>query len=158
MKKPVEDQTDPAWKRVKQTVTPLRPNSSKPATRKEFEALMRVKPEPRIKNTPQQNPPELNQDKKVRRGRVEIDKKIDLHDLTKVEAERALRRALVRAYNQNLKTLLVVTGKGVRLQGVLRQAFPKWMNDPDIRPIIASYSQAHIRHGGSGAWYIFLKR
>ncbi len=157
MKRPPDDNNDPTWKRVKQTVTPLRPHSSKPVTRREFEALIRVKPEPRIKKPSTAVPPDLNQDKKVRRGRVDIDRKIDLHDQTRQQAELTLKRGLIRAYNQNQKTILVITGKGARLDGVLRQAFPEWMKDGDIRPIIASFAQAHIRHGGSGAWYVFLK-
>jgi len=70
----------------------------------------------------------------------------------------ALRRTLIRAYNHNKTSVLVVTGKGIRGEGVLRRSFPGWINHADIRPLIAEFAPAHQRHGGGGAWYVFLKR
>ena len=78
--------------------------------------------------------------------------------MTQITAKAALHRAVIRAANRNHSCLLVVTGKGLRGEGVLRRNFPGWISDPAIRPLIASYSTAHIKHGGSGAWYVFLKR
>ena len=118
---------------------------------------MHVKPEPQRRAKPSKAPPDINQEKKIRRGKVDIDLTIDLHDQTRAKAETHLKRSLIRAYNRNHKTVLVITGKGARLDGVLRNAFPGWMSDTNLRPIIASYAPAHIRHGGSGAWYVFLK-
>lgn len=96
-------------------------------------------------------------DKKTRRGKVDIDTRIDLHGLTVPQGFEALRRTIIRAYNQNLHCVLVITGKGVRGQGLLRQSFPLWLQHPDINPVIAEYSPAHLLHGGNGAWYVFLK-
>jgi DNA-nicking Smr family endonuclease len=67
--------------------------------------------------------------------------------------------ALHRASNRGQRCVLVVTGKGgVNHRGVLRRMFPIWLTAPDIRPLIASYAPAHQRHGGMGAWYVFIKR
>jgi DNA-nicking Smr family endonuclease len=101
---------------------------------------------------------DVNQDKRVRRGRVEVDAKIDLHDMTQADAKPALHRAIMRAANRNKRCLLVITGKGLRGDGVLRRNFPTWIADPAVRPLIATYAPAHLRHGGTGAWYVFLKR
>jgi DNA-nicking Smr family endonuclease len=101
---------------------------------------------------------DINQDKRVRRGRIEIDAKIDMHDMTQNMARPALHRAIMRASNRNKYCLLVVTGKGLRGDGVLRRNFPNWIAEPTVRPLIASYAPAHIKHGGTGAWYVFLKR
>lgn len=100
---------------------------------------------------------DVNQDKKVRRGRVVIDAKIDLHDMTQNMARPTLHRAIMRASNRGHKCVLVVTGKGLRGEGVLRRNFTSWIGESEIRPLIATYAQAHIKHGGSGAWYVFLK-
>ena len=150
------------WGRVTRTVSPRRylkgKGSAKPLpTRDDFANMLRVAPSVTI--TPRSTPQSLdiNNDKKTRRGRVDIDAKIDLHDMTQTEAQPALFRAVMRASKHNKKCLLVVTGKGTQLNGVLRRRFPHWINDPSLRPHIATYAQAHIKHGGSGAWYVFLK-
>ncbi len=147
------------WDRVRRTVSPLKKGSarSEPKTPPEdFAAMMQVPPQ-RSSERPKDGPLFERQDKKTRRGKVEVDVKIDLHDMTREQAFDALRRALIRAYNHNKRTVLVVTGKGLRGEGVLRQSFPGWINHADIRPLIAEFAPAHQRHGGGGAWYIFLK-
>ncbi len=144
------------WDRVKSTVTPLYPkppkNSGPPKSQH-----MRVPQEPPRTRASKDLPVQRVEDKKVRRGRVNPDITLDLHDLSQVQARSRLKTQLIRAYNRNIRTVLVITGKGLRMEGVLRRAFPDWMQDPDIRPIIAGFAQAHQRHGGAGAWYVFLK-
>jgi len=154
------------WGRVAKTISPRRafkgPKSAKPLppqspTTQDFANMLRLPPleKPSPRSQPQSL--DINQDKKVRRGRVEIDAKIDLHDMTQAMARPALHRAIIRASNRGHKCVLVVTGKGLRGEGVLRRNFTSWINEAEIRPLIATYAQAHIRHGGSGAWYVFLK-
>lgn len=147
------------WDRVARTVSPRRAKGAKPeVSRQDFAAMMRVQPD--ISSVSKSRPQSLdmNQDKKVRRGRVKIEMTIDLHDLTQAQAYPALISGLVRASNRNMRCTLVITGKGARLEGVLRRSLSGWLAIDPIRPLIASYAQAHIRHGGSGAWYVFLKR
>lgn len=151
------------WRHVSQTVSPRRrpkgKGSAKPLpTREDFANMLRIPAAeaPRSKPLPQSL--DVNQDKRVRRGRIEIDAKIDLHDMTQNMARSALHRAIMRASNRNKQCLLVVTGKGLRGDGVLRRNFPNWIAEPTVRPLIASYAPAHIKHGGTGAWYVFLKR
>jgi len=151
------------WHHVSKTVSPRRrpkgKGSAKPLpTREDFASMMRIPigEPPRSKPLPQSL--DVNQDKRVRRGRVEIDAKIDLHDMTQNRARPALHRAIIRASNRNKFCLLVITGKGLRGDGVLRRNFPNWIAEPTVRPLVASYASAHIKHGGSGAWYVFLKR
>lgn len=147
------------WGRVAKTVTPRREKSASPQSgRQDFAAMMRLPPETSVAARPRPQSLDLNQDKKVRRGRVAVEITIDLHDLTRDQAYPALLSGLVRASNRNMRCVLVITGKGIRLEGVLRRSLPVWLAADPIRPLIASYAQAHIRHGGSGAWYVFLKR
>lgn len=147
------------WGRVSRTVTPRRAKGAKPeVSRQDFAAMMRVPPKMCLASKPRPQSLDVNQDKKVRRGRVDVGMTIDLHDLTRDQAYPALISGLVRASNRNMRCVIVVTGKGARLEGVLRRSLPGWLATDPIRPLIASYAQAHIRHGGSGAWYVFLKR
>ena len=55
--------------------------------------------------------------------------------------------------------MLVVTGKGGRdgAGGVLKQKLPDWLAAGSLRAIVSGYAQAHQKHGGGGAYYVFLK-
>lgn len=156
--RPLKPEEKKVWKHVSKTVTPRRQKSAKPMpTRAEFSALIRLPPDVPLSARPLPQSLDINKDKKVRRGRVEVESKIDLHDMTQDEAKPALYKAIARASRRNYRCVLVVTGKGLRLNGVLRRNFPSWIEDPLIRPLISTYAQAHVRHGGTGAWYVFLK-
>jgi DNA-nicking Smr family endonuclease len=96
-------------------------------------------------------------DRLTRRGRIQIDSRIDLHGLTQEQAKRALATSLMRSVKRGERCLLVITGKGLQGEGVLRTQLPTWLSAPDMRPMVARYAQAHARHGGGGAWYVFLK-
>ena len=151
------------WRHVSKTVSPRRKpkgkGSAKPLpSREDFANMLRIPAAPAEVVKPLPQTLDLNQDKRVRRGRVEIDAKIDLHDMTQSMARPALHRAIMRAANRNKYCLLVITGKGLRGDGVLRRSFPNWIAEPTVRPLIANYAPAHIKHGGTGAWYVFLKR
>lgn len=149
------------WQKVTKTVTPYpdrpRPNLEPP--KKRLMSLHRPRPVMDVSALPhpQSNAP-LVADKAVKRGRVIIDRKLDLHGLTYDAALMRLREAILRVSQNGGRCLLVVTGKGKAGEGVLRRALPDWLSRPDIRPLVARYAPAHIRHGGGGAFYVFLKR
>lgn len=159
--RPLRPEEQKVWNRVAQTVSPRKKHNGKgaarPATQEDFAAMMRLPMPAHAQTRPVPQSLDINRDKKTRRGRVEIDSKIDLHDMTLSQAQPALQRAVIRAAKKNHHCLLVITGKGARLEGVIRRHFPDWIADASLRPLIASYAPAHIRHGGSGAWYVFLK-
>ena len=90
----------------------------------------------------------------LRRGRTEPDARIDLHGMTHDGAYRALIGFLRRAQSEDKRLVLVVTGKG----GVLREALPLWLGQSDIAPLVSGIAEAHIKHGGSGAFYVSLRR
>lgn len=98
---------------------------------------------------------------RLRRGQVRIESRLDLHGMTKDAAHDALSRFLERAYMTGKKTVLVVTGKGLRADGrvgVLREAVPKWLNAPSARQWVHAFDHASPRDGGEGALYIILRR
>lgn len=144
------------WGRVARTVSPLKEGSSKPE-KQEFLNMLQITELKNLQPIKKQGAIYTRQDKKTRRGKVEFTRKLDLHDLTQPEAFSKLRHGIIRSFNQNHKCILVVTGKGLRGQGVLRQNLPTWLEHPDIRHVIAEFAPAHIKHGGSGAWYVFLR-
>ena len=97
----------------------------------------------------------------LRRGRVKIEARLDLHGLDKAAASEALHGFLERAYTGGKKTVLVITGKGLRKGGevgVLRQAVPKWLNTEPMREWVHAFDYASPRDGGEGALYIVMRR
>jgi DNA-nicking Smr family endonuclease len=95
-----------------------------------------------------------HRDAKLRRGRGEPEARLDLHGMTHDGAYRALMRFLMAAQSEDKRLVLVVTGKG----GVLRGALPLWLGQKELEPVVSGISEAHIRHGGSGAFYVSLRR
>ncbi|MCE2926924.1 MAG: Smr/MutS family protein [Rickettsiales bacterium] len=99
-----------------------------------------------------------NNGERFRKGEMAIEAMLDLHGLTYSKAEAALKRFIEHSYRCQKRSLLVITGKGSRGEGVLRQALPVWLNHEDLRPMILAISLAKAKHGGSGAYYVLLKR
>lgn len=96
--------------------------------------------------------------RRLQRGQMHIEDKLDLHGLSQDQAHRNLISFISRAVHQNLRHVLVITGKGRDGQGVLRQQVPKWLKDAPLAPHINAISHAQPQDGGTGALYIRLKR
>jgi DNA-nicking Smr family endonuclease len=104
---------------------------------------------------------------KLRRGRLEPEARIDLHGMTAERAHAALSGFILRAYAEDLRLVLVITGKGRpgdtdRLapyrSGVLRHGVPHWLAAPPLGAKVLQVAPAHSRHGGGGAYYVYLRR
>ncbi len=98
---------------------------------------------------------------RLKRGRLAIDGRIDLHGMTQAKAHRALEGFLTASQEAGKRCVLVITGKGLRPTGetgVLRSLVPRWMNAPAIRGRVLSFCTAQPRDGGTGALYVLLKR
>lgn len=98
--------------------------------------------------------------RKISKGRVPIDARLDLHDLSQIEAHRFLLLFLQRAHADRLRHVLVITGKGTSpsSQGVLRRTVPMWLATAPFRPLVSGFHGAARHHGGEGALYIRLRR
>ena len=101
---------------------------------------------------------EQRQRRRLSRGRTELDGTLDLHGMTLVEAEAALKNFIAYHRAQGHRWVLVITGKGVRGEGRLRKALPEWLAAPTLSQAIAEFDQAAIAHGGGGAFYLRLRR
>ena len=76
----------------------------------------------------------------------------------KPSAEAMLGRFLQRSRAEGARCVLVITGTGRGGEGVLRRNFLDWVQGPSASHLVSGYSEAHARHGGSGAFYLFLRR
>lgn len=103
---------------------------------------------------------------KLKRGKLAPEARIDLHGMTADRAHRALISFLTRAQANGVRTVLVITGKGREAQaddiaprrGVLRSALPHWLSQHPLSEMVLQVVPAHARHGGGGAYYVYLRR
>jgi len=185
------------WKRVSDTAEPLKSRPERPRYQKTISKSGRLITPPTIpkkekksppptvpsytptRNTSSDSAPALGVDKalkrKLGRGQVEIDARLDLHGKTKAAAHQILKSFLINARTREYRTVLVITGKGEQgiarhtlhsfdvihtpeRTGVLMRSVPQWLNEPDFRDLIVGYQPAHPRHGGGGALYVRLRR
>ncbi len=110
--------------------------------------------------------PRLRQ--RLGRGQIEIDGSIDLHGMRQAEAHAALSRFIHARAARGDRTLLVITGKGLKKvngdatviveRGVLRSMLPVWLGEPGLAPLVAGWDIAAQGHGGGGAYYVRLRR
>jgi DNA-nicking Smr family endonuclease len=169
--KPAPDVEDlRLWAVVAATVRPLRPHPAPAAsvadrpTPAPASAAPSPPPRPPAKSPHPFPAPRLPADveaglrRRLSRGREALVARIDLHGMSQDAARAALAAFIARAADEGWRSALVITGKGVGGDGVLRRRAPEWLADPPIRQHIAGVSEAHRRHGGEGALYVALKR
>ncbi len=91
---------------------------------------------------------------KFRKGKYAIDAALDLHGMSREQAHMALFGFVHGNYALGNRCLLLISGKGA----VLRELVPHWLDEPGLRPFVLALEQAKQQHGGSGAYYILLRR
>ena len=168
------------WARVARSAKPLhkgkparRVATPRPRTKSAKEAASAAKPaaKPPPKPAPSLRGEALDRQtaRKLERGNVAVEAKLDLHGMRQREAHAALRRFLKSAQAKGNRHVLVITGKGAPAdttrpfyesdeRGVLRSAVPHWLAAPDLAPLIVSFTEAPRRLGGEGALYVRLRR
>lgn len=168
----LSDEERTLWSRITRSVAPLRRKAVEPAdaastTRKTtaapiFRAHAPVRNSaPPVKPAPSVEPLDRKLKRRLARGTVEIDARLDLHGKTQSQAHAALLRFLHRAQGDGARFVLVITGKGARddgERGVLKRQVPLWLRLPEFRRYVAGLEDAHIGHGGEGALYVKIRR
>ena len=97
-------------------------------------------------------------------------KSIDLHGYTLEHANVTVENFIIRSYKEQIGKLIIVTGKGIHSQNekdpyvskdlsILKYSVPEFISkNINLMNIINDIQDASIEDGGSGAFYIFLKR
>ena len=108
-----------------------------------------------------------NFEKKKKRSKI---KSLDLHGYTLDEANKTIENFIKKSYKHNISKLIIVTGKGLHSDNekdpyvskdlsILKYSIPEFIrNNPELMSIIYEIKEASIEDGGSGAFYIFLKK
>lgn len=105
--------------------------------------------------------------KRMNRGRLAPEARLDLHGMTLAAAQPELTRFILDSHAAGRRLVLVITGKGksggrdaplpVR-PGALRHHVPHWLHLPPLAGVVLQVTAAHHRHGGEGAYYVYLRR
>lgn len=105
--------------------------------------------------------------RQMTRGKLAPEARIDLHGMTLNIAQPVLTRFILQARADGRRLVLVITGKGrdggpdaplpVR-PGALRHNVPHWLHMPPLNQVVLQIRPAHRRHGGEGAYYVYLRR
>ena len=95
---------------------------------------------------------------------------LDLHGKSLDEANKIIETFIRKSYEENVQKLIIVTGKGLHSDneknpyvskdlGILKYSIPEFLkNNSELMKIISNIKNASINDGGSGAFYIFLKK
>ena len=105
--------------------------------------------------------------RQMTRGKLAPEARIDLHGMTLNIAQPVLTRFILQSRAEGRRLVLVITGKGreggpdaplpVR-PGALRHNVPHWLHMPPLNQVVLQIRPAHRRHGGEGAYYVYLRR
>ena len=122
------------------------------------------------KNFLEKNEKLPNKDLEIKENKSHITKSLDLHGFTLDEANKRVESFITDCFNQKVSKVIIVTGKGLHSQndkdpyiskefGILKNSVPDFIkNNPILMAKIKSITDAKITDGGSGAFYVILKK
>jgi DNA-nicking Smr family endonuclease len=111
-----------------------------------------------------------NKDFKYKKKNYFKTRSIDLHGYTIEQANKIIENFIFTMYSENINKLIIVTGKGLHSQNekdpyvskdlsILKYSVPEFIsNNKNLMNIILDIQDAKVEDGGSGAFYIFLKK
>jgi DNA-nicking Smr family endonuclease len=111
-----------------------------------------------------------NKDQKFKKKKVLKIRHIDLHGFTLSQANQAIKKFINDCYQNDVSKIIVVTGKGLHSNiennpfvskdlGILKYSVPEYIeNNLELMKKIIEIKDAEIKDGGTGAFYIFLKK
>lgn len=149
--------------------TPPRKPRAKPVSKGAATAIKSPsKPIPKQVPSVREVPLDRQTARRLERGAMAIEARLDLHGMRQSEAHAALKRFLKSARGKGCRHVLVITGRGApaaareklyaeEARGVLRQAVPHWLAQPEFAAMIVSFAEAPRRLGGEGALYLRLR-
>lgn len=113
---------------------------------------------------------EINRD--LKRGKIKIERKLDLHGYTVSDAYQKFKEEVIKSYHSNKRCILIITGKGVYLKknedtedhrprlfhGKIKNSIIDWIKEEQFKNYILTYQKAGIEHGGDGALFVYLRK
>ena len=111
-----------------------------------------------------------NKDEKLVTKKIHKSLTLDLHGYSLEDANKKIDNLIRSSYDQGANKLIIVTGKGIHSQnekdpyvskdlGILKYSVPEYIkNNKELMSLINDIQDANIEDGGSGAFYILLKK
>ena len=108
--------------------------------------------------------------RRLKKGKIPIDKKIDFHGTPLFEAEILFSETIISCYENNFRCLLFITGKGILKKnnedlgqvklyyGKIRNGFLSWVKKDELQKYILAVEQANMGHGADGAFFVYLRK
>lgn len=103
--------------------------------------------------------------KRMKQGKLCPEARLDLHGRTLAAAQPELLRFIMSCQAAGLRLVLVITGKGrgsdgplPTRPGALRHQVPHWLHMAPLSGVVQQVTAAHFRHGGEGAYYVYLRK
>ena len=108
--------------------------------------------------------------KKLKKNKIPIDKKIDFHGYSLDEAKNIFIDAINDCFSKNFRCILFITGKGsikkenycsqdtMLYYGKIRNSFHSWVNHNAVQSKILNVQQASTKTGGEGAFFVYLRK
>ena len=102
-----------------------------------------------------------------RQGKIRPEAKLDLHGLNLSQAQPILTKFVLDAHGKGLRLILIITGKGrntedhdiiPKRKGILKANVPNWLSMEPLSSKILQITNAHVKHGGGGAFYVYLRK
>ena len=112
----------------------------------------------------------FDKDYKLTKDKQFKTKQLDLHGYSLDDANQKIKYFIISSYEEGVRKLRIVTGKGLHSDNeknpyvskdlsILKYSIPEYINNsPSLMKLINSFGEAKIEDGGSGAFYIFLKK
>ena len=96
--------------------------------------------------------------KEIKTGKFKVQSRLDLHGYRLKEAEVLFFEFLQKSFNSKTRNILIISGKGEHGKGKIKCSIPLWIASQSLSPLIHFYSFAAPKDGGSGAYYIRLRK
>ena len=82
-----------------------------------------------------------------------------MHGYSLIDANNTVEKFINDCFFHGVNKIIIITGKGsIKTGGVLRRMVPRWLNQPPLRGVVIAIEKAIPRDGGSGAYYLLLRR
>ena len=111
-----------------------------------------------------------NKDENFKQKKLTKARVLDLHGYTLDEANKKIEKLIINSYEEKVNKLIIVTGKGLHSNNesnpyvskdlsILKYSVPEFIkSNQSLMKLINSFGEATIEDGGSGAFYIYIKK
>lgn len=98
-----------------------------------------------------------NTKRKLNSNKLNIDAIVDLHGKTEIQAYEIIKNFIKNSFLNELKSIIIITGKGTNNQGILKLKTPLWLKSQELSKFLVGFESMPNNRGGEGALFVKLK-